>query len=181
MDHAKNEHCQILQSSELIKEERGDNIEGYRPLLILAGVALASGAVLSGSIPKMGFMASLMGFFLVLVSTLKLLDLHSFVEGFAEYDLIARKFPFWGYFYAPVELSIGVSFFNPSWITFTALGTILIQFPSLVGVIGKLKRKSHIQCYCVGGLIKLPLSWVTVFEYTVMLAMCAYILLQRFV
>ena len=110
------------------------------------------------------------GFFLTF-SFFKFLDLKGFVESYAMYDIIAKRFKQWGYIYAFTELALGIAFlmdFNPF---ITNLTVIIIIGISIIGVLQSIMYKSKIQCVCLGAVFKLPMSTVTIIEDELMIIM----------
>ncbi|MFT4875788.1 MAG: hypothetical protein ACI8S2_000517 [Bacteroidia bacterium] len=47
----------------------------------------------------------------------------------------------------------------------------MVMFVSLIGVIKSVVQKSEIQCACLGTVFNLPMSYVTIIEDGIMLAM----------
>ena len=54
-------------------------------------------------------MHAYMGVFLVFFDLLKIFDLEGFMNGFAMYDLIAKRNSTWGYVYPFIELALGLT------------------------------------------------------------------------
>jgi hypothetical protein len=112
------------------------------------------------------------GFFLVF-SFFKLMNLKGFAEGYRSYDVVAKKVPVWGFVYPFIELGLGLAFLT----SFQPLGTNIVTFLvmgiSCIGVIQSILKKTSFQCACLGTVIKLPLSKVTLFEDLLMVAMSA--------
>jgi copper chaperone CopZ len=147
----------------------------YYPLLLvmalIAIVPLATGSFMGW---MMGFMA---GFYIVF-GAFKLLDVPAFARSYAQYDVIAKYVPAWGYVYPFVELALGFGFLF--WLDMRVLSWIALVL-SLVGAIGVIKAnmsKQTIECACLGTVFKLPMSVVTVVENLGMAAMAAWMLLM---
>jgi copper chaperone CopZ len=147
----------------------------YYPLLLvmalIAIVPLASGTFMGW---MMGFMA---GFYIVF-GAFKLLDVPAFARSYAQYDVIAKRVPAWGYAYPFVELALGFGFLF--WLDMQVLSWIALVL-SLVGAVGVIKAnmsKQTIECACLGTVFKLPMSVVTVVENLGMAAMAAWMLLM---
>ncbi|MFT5641605.1 MAG: hypothetical protein ACI9A7_001710 [Cyclobacteriaceae bacterium] len=116
------------------------------------------------------------GFFLVF-SFFKLLNISGFASSYKMYDIIAVKFPAWGYIYPFVELGLGIAYlinFNP---TLTNWLTIIILGISSIGVIESNINKRKIKCACLGDVFNLPMSTVTIIEDLTMVAMAVLMLL----
>ena len=150
-------------------------ISTYYPLLLVMGliavVPLATGTFMGW---MMGFMA---GFYIVF-GAFKLLDVPAFARSYAQYDIVAKHFPAWGYAYPFVELALGFGFLF--WLDMRVLSWIALIL-SLVGAVGVIQAnlsKQTIQCACLGTVFKLPMSVVTIIENLGMAAMAAWMLLM---
>ncbi len=153
----------------------------YYPIYLIfsyiAGVAMFI-QIGKGQFDWMGWMQSFMGGFFLLFSFFKLLNLRGFAEGYSTYDIIAKKFPKYGYVYAFIELGLGIAYIIGFQPVITNLVTLLIMGVSSIGVMQSLLKKVHFQCACLGTIIKLPLSKVTLFEDTLMVLMSLFMLLK---
>jgi hypothetical protein len=111
---------------------------------------------------------AIMGYFFLFFALFKIIDLHGFKEGYAHYDVIAQKVPLWGYVYPFVELALGIlyllNFQHPLlyWVT------IAITLVNVVSVSIKLAKKESFMCACLGTVLKVPLTTVTLVEYGLM-------------
>ena len=79
--------------------ERGRSLSDYWPLISLVVVsALAAFAIAAGSgkVTMTSVMDAYMDVFLVFFALLKIFDLEGFMNGFAMYDLIAKRNSTWG-------------------------------------------------------------------------------------
>jgi copper chaperone CopZ len=147
----------------------------YYPLLLvmalIAIVPLATGTFMGW---MMGFMA---GFYIVF-GAFKLLDVPAFARSYAQYDIIAKHVPAWGYAYPFVELALGFGFLF--WLDMRLLSwaALILSLIGAAGVIQANLSKQTIQCACLGTVFKLPMSVVTVVENLGMAAMAAWMLLM---
>lgn len=154
----------------------------YYPIyLIFAYIAGASLLVLFAA-PDSGFMAwmnnFMAGFFLVF-SFFKLLNISAFAEGYRTYDVVARRFPAYGYVYPLLELLLAIAYLLRVQPVLINAFTLILMSVSIVGVVKSLLRKSAIQCACLGTIIKLPLSTVTFAEDALMILMSLIMLLMQ--
>lgn len=120
------------------------------------------------------------GFFLTF-SFFKMLNLEGFKNSYQMYDIIARKFPNWGYIYAFTELGLGIAFllnFNP---IITNSVTFIVMSVSIIGVLQTVLNKKTIQCACLGDVFNLPMSTITIIEDGLMIAMSLGMLLTNFI
>jgi hypothetical protein len=102
--------------------QRGRSLSDYWPLISLVVVsALAAFAIAAGSgqVTMTSVMHAYMGVFLVFFALLKIFDLEGFMNGFAMYDLIAKRNSTWGYLYPFVELALGLAYLAFLWPTAT--------------------------------------------------------------
>lgn len=148
-------------------------ISKYRPLLSLVVIACLAGLAImygSGGSP-MHFMHYFMGIFLCIFAMLKLFHPDAFASGFAKYDIIGKRFRPYLYIYPYIELALGLgylSFFMPA-VVYSA--TIIVMIVGIIGVAGALKQGLNINCPCMGSVLDVPLSTVTLTENISMAAM----------
>lgn len=149
------------------------------PLYLIVGyiagtVALA--AVGSGNRSAPFLMNNFMAGFFLVFSFFKLLDLRGFSDAYRSYDLLARAVPVWGAVYPFVECALGVAYLlriNPLLTNAITLGLMLI---GSLGVLKTLLDKRSIRCACLGTVIKVPMTTVTLVEDLGMAAMAAAML-----
>lgn len=116
------------------------------------------------------------GFFLVF-SFFKLMNLKGFAEGYSTYDVVAKTIPAYGFIYPFIELALGIAFLTGFEPKLTNIITLIIMGVSSIGVIQSLVKKTPFQCACLGTVIKLPLSKVTLFEDLLMVVMSVIMLI----
>ena len=152
----------------------------YFPIFLIFGYILGVSLLIQLSQPVFHWQQCMnhvmAGFFLVF-SFFKLMNLQGFKEGYSSYDILAKAIPAYGYVYPFIELSLGIAYltgFNPP---LTNTLTLIVMSISSIGVIQSLLRKTQFQCACLGTVIKLPLSKVTLVEDLAMVAMSAFMLL----
>jgi hypothetical protein len=100
-----------------------------------------------------------------------MLNLKGFKDSYLMYDIIARRFPAWGYVYAFTELTLGIAFlinFNP---IITNSVTFVLMTVSIIGVLKIILNKKTIKCACLGDVFNLPMSTVTIIEDGLMILM----------
>lgn len=160
---------------------RGKALADYWPLFALVIVsALAAFAISArtgiGNLTMTAFMHAYMGMFLTIFATLKLFDLRGFMDGFAMYDLAAKVDSRWGYVYPFVELALGLAYFAYIAPRATYIATIVVFAFGALGVVLALRKGLDIACPCMGNILKVPLSTVTLTEDLAMAAMAAMLL-----
>lgn len=138
----------------------------YLPLWILVLVS-ALGAFSLAYGTRHGLIAWMhffMGLFLCQFSLFKLFNIPGFVEGFSKYDLVAKTFRPYAYLYPFIELGLGLaylSFIGPK-ITYSI--TLLVMGVGTYGVYRALKQGLDVRCACMGTVLNVPLSTVTLSE-----------------
>jgi copper chaperone CopZ len=146
----------------------------YKPVLLIFIYIFSATALIeitSESINLSRWMRHFMSGFFLIFSFFKMLNLKGFKESYLMYDLIARKFPAWGYIYAFTELLLGIAFlvnFNP---IITNSVTFIVMTISILGVLQTVLNKKTIKCACLGSVFNLPMSTVTIIEDGLMIAM----------
>jgi copper chaperone CopZ len=152
----------------------------YRPLLLIvgfiAGVSLLAQYPLSdfsGGLWMRHFMA---GFFIVF-AFFKLLNIQGFADSYRMYDIVAARWPGWGYVYPFVELGLGVLYLINVFPFWTNVATIIVLGVSSIGVIQSNLNKRKIKCACLGDVFNLPMSTVTIVEDVSMVVMAGIMLL----
>ena len=126
-----------------------------------------------------GWMNQFMAGFFLVFSAFKLLDIHGFAEGYSTYDLLARRWYAYGYIYPFIELSLGILYLTQWLPTATQLATVIIMGFSSFGVINSLLKKQKLQCACLGTVLKVPLSSITLIEDLTMVVLAALALIMR--
>lgn len=182
------------------------SIKTYAPLwyLLALSVLLATGVNLLGAnsysssaapFPSAGTIIwSAMGYMIVLLAFLKIIDSTAFAQSFKNYDWLSTRTPLYAQAYPYLELIVGLGL-----ITMTAdasrsslrsaggygVGGLACALALLTGgsvVVYLLRQKSspesapQAHCACTGGRIKLPLGSVTIVENIVMLLMGARVI-----
>lgn len=122
------------------------------------------------------FLAILMGVFFLTFAAFKLINLKSFAHGFAMYDIIAKRSKLYSYAYPFIQLIIGIDMFLIPSKAFVQLFAAVVSLIALIGVYFKWKAKEKIHCACLGNVIKMPLSTVTLFEDGTMFVIATYML-----
>ncbi len=154
----------------------------YRPLLLIVGyISLVSfagtGAGSANGIAWSAWMTNFMAGFFLVFSFFKFLDLAGFADAYSTYDLLAARWRPWGYIYPFVELGLGIAYlFRVSPFATNVVAILLMGFSSL-GVLAALQRRQQIRCACLGTVLKLPMSTITLVEDLGMVAMAAMALL----
>lgn len=155
-------------------------IKEYIPLIVVfAFILIATSVHISvvGSSIQQWMMIS-MGYFFLFFALFKFIDISGFKEGFAHYDIIAQRLPLWGYIYPLVELTLAIFYL----LNLPGIGlymtTIVVALLNVVSVAIKLARKEQFMCACLGTVLKVPLTTVTLIEYGMMGLMALWMLIR---
>ncbi len=148
----------------------------YKPLLLIflfiTGLTFLT-ALEFGSLNGMIWMQNFMAGFLIVFSFFKLLNLKGFAESYAMYDLLAKRFPAYGFIYPFIELGLGIAYLTGFNMVITNGITIAVMGFSSIGVIQSVLNKKNIRCACLGDVFNLPMSSITIIEDMMMLIMAA--------
>jgi copper chaperone CopZ len=152
------------------------------PLLLIVAYLVGTVAIVAlatGTRDFMTLMRWFMGGFFVVFSFFKLLDLRGFAAAFGRYDPLAAALPGWGRAYPFVEAALGAAYLLNAWPITTNVVTLILMTIGAVGVFRALLRKQTITCACLGTVLNLPMTGVTLVEDTLMAAMAAAMLIAH--
>ena len=136
-------------------------------------IAVFSSAGLMALATSMG-LTGFMGFSLSLLATLKLMDMNSFAESFAKYDLITKKVKPYAKIYPFAELAIALGFLSGVAPLATGITSLFVGVSGGISVIKAVYiDKLALNCACVGGNSKAPLGIVSFTENAIMAVMGA--------
>ncbi|MES2855071.1 MAG: MauE/DoxX family redox-associated membrane protein, partial [Bdellovibrionota bacterium] len=148
----------------------------YKPLILVAAFIIGVTALVevrAGHVVPMRAMDNFMAGFFIFFSFFKFLNLKAFAEAFSTYDIIAKRSTTYALAYPFIELALGIMFNLSLFSTAANLITVVLMIVGNYGVWLVLKRKGTIECACLGTIFKLPMTKITLFENTLMLAMAA--------
>jgi len=128
----------------------------------------------------MRWMEIFMGLFFVVFGLLKVINLKGFKDAYLMYDIVAMKYPKYGYVYPFMELLLGILYLASLFPLFTNIATLIVMSISALGVYLKLRKKEKIMCACLGVVFKVPMTWVTLAEDLLMAGMAFVMLLLIF-
>lgn len=153
-------------------------LKRYWPLFSLILVALLAACALSvpNGFNMMRWMHYFMGFFLCQFALLKLFHPLDFAEGFQMYDLLAMRSKAYAIAYPVIELALGLGYLSFILPKVIYVLTILILGFGAVGVIRALSKGLDVRCACMGTVLDVPLSTVTLTEDLGMVAMAFFLL-----
>jgi copper chaperone CopZ len=153
----------------------------YRPVLLvfiyLTGIT-ALLQFLQGRFDPMQWMNHFMAGFFLVFSFFKLLDLRGFADSYTTYDIVAKRWRPYAYFYAFIELGLGLFYLSGIYPLPVNLITFLVMCLSLAGVLQSVLNNKKIRCACLGAVFNLPMSTITILEDGLMLLMAGFMLLN---
>lgn len=164
-----------------VAEQAKSWIGTYKPIVLIFGFITGITLLVQSSNSTFNWMQwmnhFMAGFFLVF-SFFKLLNLSGFAESYAMYDIVAKKWSGYGYVYAFIELTLGISFLVGLYPMVTNVVTFGVMSISIVGVLQSVLNKKKIQCACLGAVFNLPMSTVTIIEDALMIVMSGTMILN---
>lgn len=148
----------------------------YQPVIAIFSVAFLMGLAVSWAAFGTIFTIRALEWFIAIAMTLlgiqKLQDIESFSTMFLNYDLLARRWVRYGYFYPFGETLAGVLMIAGALIWIAAP---IALFIGTVGAVSVFKAvyidKRELKCACVGGNSNVPLGFVSLTENLIMIAM----------
>lgn len=154
-------------------------VEYLKFILVLVAITLLSWALYQNSDQTefTEWMRYFMGVFMIIFASFKLVGYKMFVEMFQGYDLVAKRTKLYANIYPFLELLLGLSFLFDLLPTVRSAIVIGVMGIGAVGVFQEIfHRRSGIHCACLGNIIKLPLSTVSLVENVLMVAMATAVL-----
>jgi hypothetical protein len=118
-----------------------------------------------------------MGFFLVTFAGFKFIGFEMFALMFAEYDIVAKRSRLYALAYPFIEFGLGVLYLADLGAPARDAVTLAVMAVGAVGVWRAIAARRGVHCACLGNVIKLPLSSVSLVEDLAMGAMAAFMLL----
>lgn len=150
--------------------------QSYFPLLLILGYILGVTALVEAAAGAFAWMRAMnhfmAGFFLVF-SFFKLLNLAAFADAYAGYDIVAARWRPYGFAYPFIELALGAAYLTGFQPLATNAVTLVVMGVGTVGVVKSLLARRKIRCACLGAVFNLPMSYVTLTEDLLMVAMAA--------
>jgi len=128
----------------------------------------------------MRWMEGFMGLFFVVFGLFKVFNLKGFADAYRMYDVVAMKYPKYGFMYPFIELVLGGLYLLGLFSVATNIITLFVMSISAWGVYLKLRKKEKIMCACLGVVFKVPMTWVTLAEDTLMAVMALIMLIIIF-
>ena len=151
----------------------------YWPLLALIIICLLGATAIAYPLHggRTEWMHYFMGLFFCAFAMLKIFDLRGFSNGFLMYDQIARQVKPYAFVYPFIELALGLGYLSFIEPVLVYQATLLLMTVSAVSVLIALRRGLNLYCPCMGNVLKVPLSTVTLTEDVAMGGMALFMLL----
>ena len=159
---------------------RTDSFEYLKFGLVIAAIFLASYLLYgqSGISGATEYMRWFMGVFMATFAAFKLTGYRTFATAFAGYDIIARRFSAYARLFPFIELSLALLYLLDWLPAGRDILVVLISGTAAIGVFKEIYRgKSGLGCACLGNVIKLPLSSISLIENLGMLVMASMMLI----
>lgn len=118
------------------------------------------------------------GLFFLVFASFKLSRYRDFIDAYRGYDVVAKRSELYAKAYPFLELVLALGYLLNIALTGVLIATLVLMAVSLVGVIKELRRGSQITCACLGTVIKLPLTQVTLTEDAAMGVMALFMLVS---
>jgi hypothetical protein len=122
-------------------------------------------------------MRQFMAGFFIIFSSFKLINLRGFVDSYRSYDLLAERCSFYGWAYPFIELGLGMAYAFGGHSLYLNLFTLSLMLFSALGVYRALRANRKISCACLGTVIKLPMTWITLGE-DLLMALMAVVMMR---
>lgn len=158
----------------------------YRPVVVIFLVAALLGLGASwlafGTVFTLRAVEGFVAIAMTLLGLQKLKDVEGFSTMFLNYDLLARRYVPYGYFYPYAETAAGLLMFAGVLIWVAAPVALFIGSVGAVSVFKAVHiDKRELKCACVGGDSQVPLGFVSLTENLIMVAMAIWMPLRMFV
>ena len=155
----------------------------YKPVIAVfsmtALMALAASYAAFGTPLTIRAAEWFIAFSMAVLAILKLQNVESFSTMFLNYDLLAKRFVPYSYFYPFAEAAAAILMIAG------ALSWVSIPLALFIGTIGAVSvfkavyiDKRELKCACVGGSSNVPLGFVSLTENLMMVAMALWMLLK---
>jgi glutaredoxin len=156
----------------------------YAPVVAVFAMTAAMALVMSHAVSGSPFTLQALQWFIALsmcvLAILKLRDVESFSTMFLNYDLLARRWVPYAYFYPFAEGLAGALMLGDPALHWAAIPVSL--FIGTEGAVSVFKAvyvdRRELKCACMGGDSKVPLGFVSLTENLMMAGMAAWMLAQ---
>jgi copper chaperone CopZ len=122
------------------------------------------------------FMQYFMAGYFLLFGGLKVLNWKKFVESYRAYDALAGKSMVYALAYPAIEFGLGILYYFSIALLYVNLFVVVLMLQKAYSVYIKLKSGHVVQCACLGGFFKIPITRVTLAEDALMALMAVWML-----
>ena len=161
-----------------MEENKSLDDSSYKPIYLILVYLLAINIIICYKGMWMDFMANFMASFFLVFSFFKMLDLKGFANGYASYDIVAKKFHSYGYVYPFLELGFGFAYMIFPENIYLNIAVFFVMLISTIGIIKAKLTKQKFYCVCVGTLLKVPLGSLAIIEGVSMVLMSLLMIIQ---
>jgi len=157
----------------------GQSLTDYLPLLVLLKVSALGAAAMESHRKEWGVHSwanDFMGLFFLMFAMLKLFDLEGFADGFQKYDLLGKRWRLYAYTFPFIELALGLGYLSRWQPTVINWLTVAVLSFGALGIVNAMRKGLDVNCTCMGNILRVPLSSVSLLEDVGMAAMAAGLL-----
>lgn len=175
--HVQEKHCHMSADSiskHTLLKKISESLNSYKPLIIIILFCFMIPIFQIRPLEPQKFMYNFMGYFFIFLSLFKFFDLKGFVNGFSTYDLLTKRFRIYGYFYPFIELGLGLAYLGQYNLLMINWITLIVMTISGIGVLKSILSGQKVKCACLGTVLNVPLSTVSILENFGMSMMAAY-------
>jgi hypothetical protein len=144
----------------------GENspIEYLKFSLVITAITVSAWLLANQAAGWQEYLRWFMGIFFLVFAAFKFAGYKMFAMMFAGYDVLAKRVKAYAYAYPFIELGLAVLYIGDFGSNFREAATIIVMGLGSIGVAQEIRRRSGIHCACLGNVIKLPLSTVSLVE-----------------
>ncbi len=137
----------------------------YTKFFLLILLIIFFGSVVSNLL-ELELLQGVMGVFMITFGCIKLLGYSAFINSFRKYDFVSKRFVSYAFTFPFVEIILGLSMIliSTSLMNIVLSLALIVSLELSISIIYSLYIKQEVQCACLGNIIKLPLSKVSLFE-----------------
>jgi len=165
----------IMQNDQMESVNKTQTWQDYLPLITVFSYILGLTFILSFKTNSINdileIMENFMGVWFIIFSLFKLINLKGFADGYSMYDIVAKRWFSWGYFYPFLELAFGVAYLILKSSLYLNILVLLTTVVSALGVFNNIRNGSKFQCSCLGTVLKIPLTKISLYENLLMAVM----------
>lgn len=133
----------------------------------------------------MNVMLNTMGLFFIIFGIFQLVGYKDFVMVFPKYDPIAKHIPGYARVYPFLSIAAGVLYLMNLFVPWRDIVVACVLLVAAVGLARMIRLDysdvTRVPCVCLGNIIKLPISWVTLGEDLIMGGMALVMAIMHFV